>query len=291
MTVPWSPLSAREGTAAFDLREDVPASLEGALREWILGAVYKLGDNGRRLMIRLDLVLPSRYAEEHKRAEVDYQARLRERSEVLARKARTEENSQSSTSIVSINQAMLASFVPVPTPPPLPRARFLAYGTPSSQVLDVIDGLLHLLPYQPPPQPTTDPIRGLVNRARIAMRTKEREQLQQLLSDGRMIYRVRADGRGLERRVSVVSTAAALTAADAAEQAGYPAAARRLTQAWNKAYALKPDPGGAYNNAVRAVEAVASPLFLPKDPKPTLGKVLAHLDQAADGYSSSSRTC
>ena len=116
------------------------------------------------------------------------------------------------------------------------------------------------------------------------MRGKEREQLETCPSDGHMIFRVRADGRGFERRVSAVSTAAALTAADVAEQAGSPVAARRLMQAWNKTYALKPDPGGAYHDALRAVEAVANPLFLPKDPKPTLGKVLAHLDQAADNY-------
>ncbi|MGP0026925.1 MAG: hypothetical protein ACLPKE_26745 [Streptosporangiaceae bacterium] len=285
MSALWSPLSAREGSGAFDLREEVPASLEATLREWIYGAVCKLGDSGRRLMIKLDLALPQEYVDKYNHAYARYQHELQQHREAVAQKASTEESSQpSGTAIVSVNQSMLASFAPAPRPPSPPRTRFLAYGTPRSQLLDIIDGLLHLLPYRPPPLSSTDPIRDMVRRARFFMRTKEREQLDQLLSDGRMIYRVRADGRGLERRVGAVSTAAALTAADVADQAGYPAAARRLTLAWNKIYALKPDPGGAYHDAVRAVEAVACPLFLPKDSEPTLGKVITHLDQATGKY-------
>src|SRR5207248_1369780 len=130
---------------------------------------------------------------------------------------------------------------------------FLAYETPPTRLLDIVDGVLALLPYKPPPQPTTDPVVGLVRRARRAMQSKEHEKLQQLLTDGHMVYRVRADGHGLERKVSAIATAEALTAADLAEQSGYPAAAQRLIQAWNKSYALKPDPGGAYHDAVRAV--------------------------------------
>jgi hypothetical protein len=55
-------------------------------------------------------------------------------------------------------------------------------------------------------------------------------------------------------------------------------------EAWNKIYALKPDPGGAYADSVRAVEAVACPLFLPAADSPTLGQVRAHLDQARSIY-------
>ena len=33
MTATWSPMSSREGTIALELRADVPASLETALRE------------------------------------------------------------------------------------------------------------------------------------------------------------------------------------------------------------------------------------------------------------------
>jgi hypothetical protein len=97
------------------------------------------------------------------------------------------------------------------------------------------------------------------------MQTKDqREVLRQLLDDGRMIYRLRPDGLGLERRANPVAHAQAITAVDdAAEQAGFPAAGDRLLAAWNSAYALKPDPSSAYRDAIRAVDAVANPLFLP----------------------------
>ena len=139
MTEPWRPLSAREGTATFELREEVPASLEAALREWIFNAVYRLGDSGRRLMIRLDMELPSSYVEDHERAYADYQRTLRQRSEAIAQNVRSEESTQPGTSVVSINQAMVAaSLVPVPTALPIPgRAslptgrRVLSYSTSS----------------------------------------------------------------------------------------------------------------------------------------------------------------
>ena len=148
-----------------------------------------------------------------------------------------------------------------------------------------MDGLLALLPYKPPPPASDEPLVQLVRRARKAIGTKDqREVLQQLLDDGRMIYRVRADGLGLERRVDPVAHAQAITAEDAAEQAGFPAAAERLLAAWNSVYALKPDPSSAYRDAIRAVEAVANPLFLPATRAPTLGQVIRHLDQRGGDY-------
>lgn len=89
----------------------------------------------------------------------------------------------------------------------------------------------------------------------------QREILQQLLDDGHMVYRVRYDGRGLERRASLVASAQAITAADAAAEAGYPVAGNRVIAAWNSIYALKPDASAAYRDAIRAVEAVANPFF------------------------------
>ncbi len=60
--------------------------------------------------------------------------------------------------------------------------------------------------------------------------------------------------------------------------------ARRLAAAWAKAYALNPDPSGAYSDAVRAVEDVAIPKFLLNDPSASLGKVISHLTDAALKY-------
>lgn len=285
MTTAWTPLSAREATEPFTLRENVPASLEGALRDWIYFAAAKLTDNGQRLMIKLDLVLPQERISAYNRAKAQYRAALKRHEQQLEQKAeQTQRNPQPTPTTPALPSATAMAHLSVPTPPPNPRPPFIAYDTPTSRLLDIIDALLDLLPYKPPPAPTTDPVLGLVRRARRAMQSKEREQLQQLLTDGHMAYRVRADGRGLERQVSAISTAAALSAAATAEQVGYPTAATRLTQAWNKIYALKPDPSGAYHDAVRAVEAVACPLFLPTATTPTLGTVLSHLDQAPSKY-------
>ena len=125
----------------------------------------------------------------------------------------------------------------------------------------------------------------LVRRAGKAMGSKDqREVLQQLLDDGHMIYRVGPDGLGLVRRVDPLAHAQAITAADAAGQAGVPAAGERLLAAWNAIYALKPDSSGAYRDAIRAVEAVANPLFLPAELAPTLGRVIRHLVEHDSDY-------
>lgn len=57
-----------------------------------------------------------------------------------------------------------------------------------------------------------------------------------------------------------------------------------LRAAFSEAYGIKPDPSAAYSRAVKAVEAVANPLFLPNAPEPTLGKVRDHLDQGRHKY-------
>lgn len=84
--------------------------------------------------------------------------------------------------------------------------------------------------------------------------------------------------------MAVTTAATTAKAGVAAVQAGRPRAASRLQDAWAKTYSHHPDPGGAYRDAVLAVEAIANPLFLPADKEPTLGKVLRHLEDAAASY-------
>jgi hypothetical protein len=90
--------------------------------------------------------------------------------------------------------------------------------------------------------------------------------LNGLLASGGSAYRYRK-GR-LERRVDDTAVAAfervAATANDEASM--------HLRRAWTAIYGRDPEPSLAYGEAVRAVEAVACPMFLPKDPRPTLGK-------------------
>jgi hypothetical protein len=284
----WNSLSAREGVTAPALHQAVPASLEEALRDWIYNNASPLLDDGKRLMILLDLTLPANYKLDYANALAAYQQKLTEREKKIeaARAAReTAEKADGQSPSTAVTLYSREPSFPFPSPPPHPRPRFLAYGTPAGQLLDVVDGVLAVLPYKPAPPATNDPVLQLVRRARRAMRTKDqREVLQQLLDDGHMIYRVRPDGLGLERRVSPVAHAQAITAADAADQAGFPAASERLLAAWNAVYALKPDPSGAYRDAVRAVEAIANPLFLPAAPAPTLGQVIRHLETRGGDY-------
>jgi hypothetical protein len=103
--------------------------------------------------------------------------------------------------------------------------------------------------------------------------------LNRLLASGGSAYRYRK-GR-LERRVDDTAVAAfegaAATASDEASM--------YLRRAWSATYGRDPEPSRAYGDAVRAVEAVACPLVLPDDPKPTLGKVIARLRERPDDWS------
>lgn len=72
-----------------------------------------------------------------------------------------------------------------------------------------------------------------------------------------------------------------------------PVAGRHLANAWRSATALEPNESFAMTEAIRAVEAASGPVVIPKDRKPTLGKVVKVLqDQpgwtlvltASDGY-------
>ncbi len=123
-----------------------------------------------------------------------------------------------------------------------------------------------------------------MNTARRKLKGSDRETLAQLLDDGRMLYRIRSDGKGLERRVSVTSTAHAQLSADAAIRAGRHTASERLIKAWGALYSVESDPGASYGHAVRAVEAAAIPIFLPAAMNPSLGTVRDHLHQARSKY-------
>lgn len=50
-----------------------------------------------------------------------------------------------------------------------------------------------------------------------------------------------------------------------------------LVQAWNRSTGRNPDPSGAYREAVRAVEAAAKPVVLPKNDRATLGTMIVAL--------------
>lgn len=61
-------------------------------------------------------------------------------------------------------------------------------------------------------------------------------------------------------------------------------AGEHLRIAWSEAYGRTPDSGKAYLEAVRAVEAAAAPVVIPRDPLPTLGKILTALSDRPEKW-------
>ncbi|WP_405914497.1 hypothetical protein [Streptomyces sp. NBC_00728] len=108
-------------------------------------------------------------------------------------------------------------------------------------------------------------------------------QLEGILREGDSAFTVSEDGSRLERRMDETLHATYDKAADAGASKTE-TAADHLRAAFTEAYGLRPDPGAAYSRAIKAVESVANPLFLPNESEPTLGKVRAHLDQGRHKY-------
>jgi hypothetical protein len=102
------------------------------------------------------------------------------------------------------------------------------------------------------------------------------QNLNQILHESGSVWCVRGEGRWdryhLERRIDATSSAALSSlASDGTPDARHLAEARR----W--AFGQHPNPGKAYDEAVKAVEAVAIPTVLPNDPVATLGKAIGEL--------------
>jgi hypothetical protein len=140
----WTRLSSREGATAPALHQVVPASLEDELRGWIHYNVSLLPDDGKRLMVRLDLVVPDSYRQDYARAHAKYQQQLREREKKIeaaqaARETARDADGQSSSTAVSLYSSVGSSY-PYPPSPLSPQLRFLAYGTSVDQLLDIVDG-------------------------------------------------------------------------------------------------------------------------------------------------------
>jgi hypothetical protein len=108
-------------------------------------------------------------------------------------------------------------------------------------------------------------------------------QMEGILREGDSAFTVSEDGSKLERRIDETLHATYGKAVDAGASKAE-TAADHLRTAFTEAYGIKPDPSTAYSRAIKAVEAVANPLFLPDAPEPTLGKVRSHLDQGRHKY-------
>ena len=94
------------------------------------------------------------------------------------------------------------------------------------------------------------------------------EEIDKSLQNAHSIYGVGEQGGRycVIERVDPTVQAAVKEAVDESGTAG-----QYLGKAWGQAYAVHPDPTGAYGNAVRAVETLLCPMLEPDASKPTLG--------------------
>ena len=279
------PLSVREGTSDQPaLREGVPGFVEGELRGWIFRTASLDRGQAKHALIRLGLTLPADYRRQYNQ-ELDEaraeQARLDDEHEaaMLVWQARQEkQGTQGSATLMSA----LAPTKRIARSPADPYARFLSAGTETAILWDVVDDLLHALCTEPL-SAGTSPL-AFSKRADAKRTSQITGPLALLLAESRSVYEISSDRRGLQRRVGVILAGVAERAVILATAAGRPAAGEYLTKARDRLFCLHPDPGAAYVDMIRAVEALANPLFLPADPLPTLGKVCGHLKAAAAAY-------
>ncbi|MFJ4007775.1 hypothetical protein ACIPWL_30585 [Streptomyces sp. NPDC090023] len=250
----WRPLSERAGTTAPALRTSVSGALETQLRHWTRRAISQDSTVLDRIVLRCDL------RESHR-------CRRHEHEVVEGLE---------------------------PPDDWAPELDHLAYCTPAAALPDVIDAWLHLTtPTRTRPvlanQQATQidifaaALSGRLNEMLPAHRL--RRELQELLDDGRSAYTLRADQAGLRQRVDPTVEALANAAVTSADQdpargsAGY-----HLKRAWTAAYALHPEPGKAYGEAIKAVEAAAQATVEPKNSKATLGTMIKVMENTRDRW-------
>ncbi|MFJ9634980.1 hypothetical protein ACIRU8_45545 [Streptomyces sp. NPDC101175] len=164
-------------------------------------------------------------------------------------------------------------------------AEFLAWYTPEERLFDVVDALLAFLPGVglPVVAPAGRKV-GFMEAVLVSTTSmnvfKYRQPLEQLLDDSRSAYTVRADGHALVHRVDPVAAAVLETAVRVAQQPDRGSASDHLQRAHTAAYALHPEPGHAYSEAIKAVECAAHATVEPNNQVATLGSMLRVLRQS-----------
>lgn len=276
MILPQEPLAVRESTDTVLLREGVPASVEPALRTWIFETAKLDEDEAEHALIRLNLVLPESYWERYRQEVAVYAAKQAELDAQWQAKQATARKAGTSTALVPMN----INLAPAPVNP---HVRFLAHGAPAEILWYVADDLLRALCTEP--LPADPPITTFARKFSALRRTKKiTTSLRRLLDESRSVYEIAPDNRGLQRRIDMALAQQAEQAEGLAMEAGRPAARQHLAAARAKLFMLRPEPGAAYAEAIRAVEAVANPVLLPRQQYPTLSLARDHLRDAAAKY-------
>jgi hypothetical protein len=142
-----------------------------------------------------------------------------------------------------------------------------APADPHKAFLDVVDGVLFIRNH--------DEEHSSWERARKeakAIANESAESLQKILRLGGSLWRVGGDH--LEARVDDNVREAVEVAK---KESAATSASTHLGNAWRACYGRNPNPGVAYSEAIKAVEAAAAPVISPKDLKATLGTMLRQL--------------
>jgi hypothetical protein len=158
---------------------------------------------------------------------------------------------------------------------------WLAYEVAERRLLDIVDALLDELPTEGwllalQPKPGQSAWRRAARRVGSAYSNDRylRTSLESLLEDARSVYTISDDGRALVRRIDPVAAALINHAVEEADKPGYGNATDHLNAAHLAAYAFTPDPGKAYSEAIKAVEAAAHAAIQPKHMRATLGSMV-----------------
>lgn len=251
-------MSWRQGDGpSTGMRETVPVALERPLRGWVAETLDEMGIAARwmadRVLLRLNLTVPN-----HETDDWDFSGRDE------------------------------SAFI-----------GFLTDGTSVEVLVDVVDAVLDLLPHADDfvrnpssgrglpygvPRPPGRGAGGIYPKPETV--TEQRGELVRLLGDAQSALRMRADGRGLERRPVIgaeVAFGEAVRSAEGADEVG--SAAAHLREAWGCVYALHPDADKGYSEAVKAVEAAAHSVLLPTDSKATLGGMRRQLESTLSRFS------
>lgn len=103
------------------------------------------------------------------------------------------------------------------------------------------------------------------------------ESLEAILSESGSLWRVGEDR--LERRVSEETTAMANAVISRNQRAS-----EHIAEAWKDAFGRNPDPTGAYDEAIKGVEAALVPIVSPKNQKATLGTIINDIESAPQKF-------
>lgn len=114
----------------------------------------------------------------------------------------------------------------------------------------------------------------------LHMRYGGEAHLRTLLDGAGSVWALAPDQKRLTRRVLPEAQAAAERVISAGDKA-----AELIGSAWLAVYGLKPNPTDGFNQAVRAVEAVACPVIIPNDGDATLGRAIGILKANKGGFS------